>query len=144
MKIIFYAIAIIFLFFTAPVWVPAIGLLGLATLIGGGASIIAAQHPAVATPVVQPPNEFPIWKMTCTSTQGVVYSIRADYPNGRMILEGANFPNGSVSLAMTATTKISYPKTTWNDGSYVDFSNNEISTGRTVNKNCYNVKGSEW
>ena len=31
MKILLYIIAAIFLFFTAPIWVPAVGILGLAT-----------------------------------------------------------------------------------------------------------------
>jgi|ERR1700677_589331 hypothetical protein len=52
MKILFYIIAAIFLFFTAPIWVPALGILGLATIIGGGAAVIAANH---ATEAASPP-----------------------------------------------------------------------------------------
>ena len=51
MKILFYIIAAIFLFFTAPIWVPIVGLLGLVTMIGGGAAVVAANHaPEAATP----------------------------------------------------------------------------------------------
>jgi hypothetical protein len=49
-KILFYIIAAIFLFFTAPIWVPAVGILGLATGIGAGTAIIAANHASPAAP----------------------------------------------------------------------------------------------
>ena len=56
MKILLYIIAAIFLFFTAPIWVPAVGILGLATGIGAATAIIAANHasPAAPAPVVRP------------------------------------------------------------------------------------------
>jgi hypothetical protein len=50
MKILFYIIAAIFLFFTAPIWVPIVGLLGLATVIGGGAAVVAANHTPASLP----------------------------------------------------------------------------------------------
>jgi hypothetical protein len=55
-KILFYIIAATFLFFTAPIWVFAAGILGLATGIGAGTAIIAANHapPAAPAPVARP------------------------------------------------------------------------------------------
>jgi hypothetical protein len=55
MKILFYIILAIFLFFTAPIWVPAVGILGLATGIGAGTAIIAANHASSAAPAPAPP-----------------------------------------------------------------------------------------
>jgi hypothetical protein len=52
MRVLFFIIAEIFLLFTAPIWVPALGILGLATIIGAGAAVIAANH---ATEVASPP-----------------------------------------------------------------------------------------
>ncbi len=56
MKTLFYIIAAIFLFFTAPIWVPAVGILGLATGIGALTAIIAANHesPAAPAPIARP------------------------------------------------------------------------------------------
>jgi hypothetical protein len=54
MKILFYIIAAIFLFFTAPIWVPIVGLLGLATMIGGGAAVVAANHTPAPAPSPPP------------------------------------------------------------------------------------------
>lgn len=50
MKVLFYIVAAIFLFFTAPIWVPALGILGLVTGIGAGTAIIAANHASSAAP----------------------------------------------------------------------------------------------
>jgi hypothetical protein len=55
MRTLFFIVVAIFLFFTAPVWVPIVGLLGLATMVGGGAAVVAAnQTPAPAAAYVQP------------------------------------------------------------------------------------------
>ena len=56
MKVLFYIIAAIFLFFTAPIWVPAVGILGLATGIGAGTAIIAANHDSPAAPASVAPS----------------------------------------------------------------------------------------
>jgi hypothetical protein len=58
MRIIFFIIVGIFLFFTAPIWVPIVGILGLVgagTMVVGGieASHAARQDVAVVTPVAQ-------------------------------------------------------------------------------------------
>jgi membrane-bound ClpP family serine protease len=55
MRIIFFIIVGIFLFFTAPIWVPIVGILGLVgagTMVVGGieASHAARQDVAVVTP----------------------------------------------------------------------------------------------
>jgi hypothetical protein len=63
MKILFYIIAATFLFFTAPIWVPAVGILSLATGIGAGTAIIAANHASSTAPA-------PVVEGPCPCTHG--------------------------------------------------------------------------
>jgi hypothetical protein len=81
MKALFYIIVAIFLFFTAPIWVPVVGILGLATGIGAGTAIIAANHPSTAAPnpVTLPPSS-PTFVATAPVVANPVVSPQAAQP----------------------------------------------------------------